>query len=147
MAPHPTPPLPAPLSPHQHPPPCPPTPPRRKDERNEPTKVAIGMFSGETEPVEFDADCICDGPVENWLQCVVDSMKQALIAEFRKAVPTYDEEPRTKWLYKYSAQNTIVVTRTFFTQEVNEAFDELEEGKWVGGGGLGWEAGRLSGRG
>jgi dynein heavy chain len=25
-------------------------------------------------------------------------------------------------------QNTIVVSRTFYTQEVNEAFDELEEG-------------------
>lgn len=37
--------------------------------------------------------------------------------------------PRTQWLYKHSAQNTLVVTRTFFTQEVNEAFDELEEGE------------------
>lgn len=40
----------------------------------------------------------------------------------------YDELPRTSWIFKYSAQNTIVVSRTFFTQEVNEAFDELEEG-------------------
>ena len=36
--------------------------------------------------------------------------------------------PRTQWLYKYSAQNTIVVSRTFYTQEINEAFEELEEG-------------------
>ena len=34
----------------------------------------------------------------------------------------------TEWIYKFSAQNTIVVSRTFFTQEVNEAFEELEEG-------------------
>jgi dynein heavy chain len=40
----------------------------------------------------------------------------------------YDELPRTSWIFKYSAQNTVVVSRTFFTQEVNEAFDELEEG-------------------
>lgn len=40
----------------------------------------------------------------------------------------YDEMPRTSWIFKYSAQNTVVVSRTFFTQEVNEAFDELEEG-------------------
>jgi dynein heavy chain len=47
--------------------------------------------------------------------------------------------PRTQWIYKYSAQNTIVVTRTFFTQEVNEAFEELEEGGWsaCAGAGLG----------
>jgi dynein heavy chain len=36
--------------------------------------------------------------------------------------------PRTQWIFKFSAQNTIVVSRTFFTQEVNEAFEELEEG-------------------
>ena len=86
------------------------------------------MHSGEGEYVEFADDCICDGPVETWLQNVVDSMKQALRVEFRKAIPTYDDLPRTQWIYKYSAQNTIVVSRTFFTQEVNEAFEELEEG-------------------
>jgi hypothetical protein len=36
--------------------------------------------------------------------------------------------PRTAWIFKYSAQNTVTVSRTFFTQEVTEAFDELEEG-------------------
>lgn len=41
---------------------------------------------------------------------------------------------RSPWavvLCRYSAQNTIVVSRTFFTQEVNEAFEELEEGNEV----------------
>jgi dynein heavy chain, axonemal len=88
------------------------------------------MHSGEGEKIDFAADCICDGPVETWLQNVVDSMKLALTVEFKKAIPTYDEIPRTQWIYKYSAQNTIVVSRTFFTQEVNDAFEELEEGEW-----------------
>lgn len=44
------------------------------------------------------------------------------------AVPLYDELPRTSWIFKHSAQATAVVSRTFFTQEVSEAFDELEEG-------------------
>lgn len=26
------------------------------------------MFSGENEYVEFADDCMCDGPVEHWLQ-------------------------------------------------------------------------------
>lgn len=65
------------------------------------------------------------------MQNVVDSMKHALRIEFQKAIPAYDEMPRTQWLFKYSAQNTIVVSRTFFTQEVNEAFEELEEGNEV----------------
>ena len=87
------------------------------------------MHSGEGEYVEFSGECVCDGPVETWLQNVVDSMKFALQTEFKAAIPTYDDMPRTQWLYKYSVQNTIVVSRTFFTQEVNEAFEELEEGE------------------
>jgi dynein heavy chain len=105
------------------------------------------MHSKEGEVVEFVADCSCDGPVEVWLQNVVDSMKQALQMEFRKAIPTYDEMPRTTWFYKYSAQNTVAVSRTFFTQEVNEAFDDLEEGEKDGmaavaavAGSCGWDA-------
>jgi dynein heavy chain len=46
------------------------------------------MHSGEGEYVEFSADCTCDGPVETWLQNVVDSMKQALQTEFKRAIPT-----------------------------------------------------------
>ena len=46
-----------------------------------------------------------------------------------QAILAYDDMPRTQWIFKFSAQNTIVVTRTFFTQEVNEAFEELEEGE------------------
>ena len=40
----------------------------RKNDAGEPTKIAIGMHSGEGEYVEFAGDCSCDGPVETWLQ-------------------------------------------------------------------------------
>ena len=100
----------------------------KKDDNGDPTKTAVGMYSGEKEYVSFASDCICDGPVETWLQTVVDSMRDALHYEFTQAIPPYEEMPRTSWIFKWSAQNTIVVSRTFFTQEVNEAFDELEEG-------------------
>ena len=36
------------------------------------------------EYVEFVGDCLCDGPVETWLQSVVDSMKAALASEFKR---------------------------------------------------------------
>lgn len=55
-------------------------------------------------------------------------MRAALSHEFKTAIPTYYELPRTKWIFEYSVQNTIMVSRTFFTQEINEAFEELEEG-------------------
>jgi hypothetical protein len=32
----------------------------------------------------------------------------------------YDELPRTSWIFKYSAQTTVVVSRTFFTQASDE---------------------------
>ena len=98
------------------------------DGNDEPTKLAVGMYSGENEYVPFPEDCVCDGPVETWLQNVVDSMRYSLTVEFRNALPTYDEKPRKVWLFDSSVQNTIVVSRLFYTQEINEAFDELEEG-------------------
>ncbi|DBB00312.1 TPA: Dynein beta chain, flagellar outer arm [Trebouxia sp. C0004] len=108
----------------------------RKDEAGDPTKGAIGMYSGthpslparEGEYVAFAQECSCDGPVESWLQNVVDAMRAALSHEFKMAIPAYDEKPRIKWIFDYSVQNTIMVSRTFFTQDVNEAFEELEEG-------------------
>lgn len=35
-----------------------------KDEAGAPTKMAVGMYSGEGEYVPFAAPCSCDGPVE-----------------------------------------------------------------------------------
>lgn len=47
-------------------------------------QAAIGMHSGEGEDVDFASECACEGPVETWLQSVVDSMKAAIQAEFKK---------------------------------------------------------------
>ena len=128
-----------------------------KDEAGNPTKTAVGMYSGERaglcclllrkrrcvrgsggtcsipvagegEYVAFAGECSCDGPVEVWLQNVVDAMRAALSAEFKAALPAYEERPRTRWLLENSVQNTVVVSRAFFTCEVNAAFAELEEG-------------------
>lgn len=59
------------------------------------------------------------------------AVQAALSAEFKLAVPTYEEKPRTKWIFENSVQNTVVVSRTFFTQEVNEAFADMEDGNEV----------------
>lgn len=55
-------------------------------------------------------------------------MRETLRVEFRMALRTYDEKPRKAWIFDYSVQNTVIVSRTFYTQEINEAFDELEDG-------------------
>ena len=54
-------------------------------------------------------------------------MRAALFAEFKTSLPVH-EMPRQKWMFEQSAQNTITVSRMIFTQEINEAFDQLEEG-------------------
>lgn len=46
-------------------------------------QMATVMHSGEGEMVTFAQECVCDGPVESWLQNVVDSMRLALMEEFR----------------------------------------------------------------
>lgn len=84
--------------------------------------------AGESEYVPFASECSCEGPVEVWLQNVVDAMRSAVSAEFKAAMPAYAEKARTQWIFENSAQNTVVVSRAFFTAEVNEAFTELENG-------------------
>ncbi|KAL4513647.1 hypothetical protein Ndes2526A_g04979 [Nannochloris sp. 'desiccata'] len=101
----------------------------KKDEATgQRTNVAIGMYSGEGEYVIFDGECRCTGAVEVWLAAVVDAMRAALRAEYRAAMPAYEEKPRSKWVFDYSAQTTVLVSRTYFTQQVNDAFAELEGG-------------------
>jgi dynein heavy chain len=101
-----------------------------EDDKGEPTKTAVTMISGEGEEVPLvDGGCICDGSVEVWLGDLVDAMRKAVWAEFTAALPRYDEaESREDWIMEQGAQNTITVSRTIFTQEINEAFDQIEEG-------------------
>jgi len=100
----------------------------KKDDKGEPTKIALGMYSKEKEYVPFAEECACDGPVETWLGTVEQSMQKALSSEFKKGIPEYEEVPRKKWMFQNSVQNTITVSRVFFTHEVNEAFEALEDG-------------------
>ena len=44
----------------------------------------LSLLPRQGQYVEFVQDCLCDGPVETWLQHVVDAMKAALAAEFKR---------------------------------------------------------------
>jgi dynein heavy chain len=54
----------------------------RMNEKGEPSKAALAMFDPKGERVNFAEECMCDGPVETWLNGVVDAMKEALFHEF-----------------------------------------------------------------
>jgi dynein heavy chain, axonemal len=101
----------------------------QKDSKTgKPINVAVGMYSGEKEYVPFAEPCKCDGPVELWLGSLVHAMKHALKSSYRNAMLEYEEMPRTDWIFKHPAQTAVIASRTHFTNEIEQAFAELEDG-------------------
>ncbi|XP_071813348.1 dynein beta chain, ciliary-like isoform X2 [Apostichopus japonicus] len=99
-----------------------------KDDDDNDTKDALGMYSKEGEYVDFDETCECSGQVEVWLNRLMDSMRATVRASFSDAVVGYEEKPREQWLYDYPAQVSLASTQVWWTTEVNIAFARLEEG-------------------
>ncbi|KAI8812367.1 dynein heavy chain and region D6 of dynein motor-domain-containing protein [Cladochytrium replicatum] len=100
----------------------------QKNEKGELTKTAIGMYSKEDEYVQFVSPCECTGPVEVWLNRLVDSMRATLRQLLSEAVASYEEKPREQWIFDHPAQITLAGTQIWWTTEVNVAFGRLEEG-------------------
>ncbi|KAI8914343.1 dynein heavy chain and region D6 of dynein motor-domain-containing protein [Gorgonomyces haynaldii] len=94
----------------------------------QPTKSAIGMYSREDEYVAFTTPCECVGPVETWLNRLVDTMRATLRQLLGEAVAAYEEKPREQWIFDHPAQITLAGTGIWWTTEVNVAFGRLEEG-------------------
>ncbi|KNC98871.1 dynein beta chain, flagellar outer arm [Spizellomyces punctatus DAOM BR117] len=99
-----------------------------KGPNGEITKTAIGMYSREDEYVQFVEPCECTGPVEVWLNRLVDMMRRTLRQLLGEAVSAYEEKPREQWIFDYPAQITLAGTQIWWTTEVNVAFSRLEEG-------------------
>lgn len=100
----------------------------KEDKDTEPCKVAIGMYSKEGEYVDFDVTCTCTGPVEVWLNCLLDAMQSTIRHEFMEAVVSYEEKPRDQWIFEPPAQVALAGSQIWWTTEVNLAFTRLEEG-------------------
>ncbi|TPX33478.1 hypothetical protein SmJEL517_g03633 [Synchytrium microbalum] len=99
-----------------------------KMEGGDPSKIAIGMYSKEDEYVPFVTPCECSGPVEVWLNRLVDVMRKTLKHMLGEAVTGYEEKPREQWIFDHPAQITLAGTQIWWTTEVNVAFGRLEEG-------------------
>jgi len=100
----------------------------KMDDKGNPTKVAVGMYSKENEYVEFESSCECVGPVEVWLNRLMEAMRATVRHEMTEAVVTYEEKTRETWIFDYPAQVALLGTQTWWTTEVNIAFSRLEEG-------------------
>ncbi|KFV69246.1 Dynein beta chain, ciliary, partial [Dryobates pubescens] len=98
------------------------------DSEQKPTKVGLGMHSGEEEYVSFSQPCDCSGQVEVWLNHVLDSMRATVRAQMAEAVMAYEEKPREQWLFDYPAQVALTCSQIWWTTEVGIAFSRVEEG-------------------
>ncbi|KAJ3158178.1 hypothetical protein HDU86_003133 [Geranomyces michiganensis] len=99
-----------------------------KGPNGEVSKTAVGMYSREDEYVPFHEPCECTGPVEVWLNRLVDMMRKTLRQNLGDSVTAYEEKPREQWIFDYPAQITLAGTQIWWTTEVNAAFSRLEEG-------------------
>lgn len=99
-----------------------------EDADGNPTPKALGMYSKEKEYVTFQEPCECTGPVEIWLNRLVDTMRTSLQLYFDEAVSSYEDLARETWLFQYCAQVSLAVSQIWWTLEVQMAFERLEEG-------------------
>ncbi|XP_066292954.1 dynein beta chain, ciliary-like [Branchiostoma lanceolatum] len=99
-----------------------------EDSSGEATKMAVGMYSGEGEYVEFDQLCDCNGQVEVWLNRLMDRMRETVRLVCAESVITYEEKPRDQWLFDYCAQPALTVNQIWWNTEVVITFGRLEEG-------------------
>ena len=90
--------------------------------------TAIGMYSKELEYIPFPKPHECVGAVENWLNTLVEAMRNTLRTVIGKAVSKYIEMEHTKWILEYPAQVVLVGSQIWWTTDVQTAFDGLEEG-------------------
>ena len=97
-------------------------------EFDESGKQAKGMYSKENEYVAFKEICSCTGPVESWLNQLIDSMRGSLRHYLGDSTVTYEEKQRESWLFDYCSQIALSGSQIWWTTEVNIAFGRLAEG-------------------
>lgn len=54
--------------------------------------------------VDFNEPCECVGPVETWLNKLMNIMRATVREQMTEGVVTYEEKPREQWIFDYPAQ-------------------------------------------
>ncbi|XP_077065347.1 dynein axonemal heavy chain 11 [Siphateles boraxobius] len=89
---------------------------------------AVGMFSRDREYVSFYSPCDCVGPVELWLNCLEDVMREGLRRHIAEAVVVCEERPREHWVLELPAQVVLTASQIWWSADVNLAFERMAEG-------------------
>ncbi|KAL9650835.1 hypothetical protein ABK040_001885 [Willaertia magna] len=92
------------------------------------TDMANGLISKEGEVIAFGNKYECKGPVEQWLNGVLETIQHSLHIILGDSHAAYVEQQRDQWVFAFPAQIIIVASRIWFTAEVNSAFERQEEG-------------------
>lgn len=93
-----------------------------------PSKFAHTMVAKDGEVTPLVDQCSCDGQVEVWLNRLMSCMRDTIRSEFSKSMQTYPVTARDNWIELYPAQVALAGTQIYWTTEVNNAFNSLEEG-------------------
>jgi dynein heavy chain len=97
-------------------------------EKGEPTKKSLGMYSGENEFVGWPDPFVCEGPVETWMDGLTHHTHDQLKILLNDSVDAFEEKPRHEFIFNWCAMLCTVVCRIVYTEDVNFAFDQMEEG-------------------
>ncbi|XP_037532275.1 dynein heavy chain 11, axonemal [Nematolebias whitei] len=89
---------------------------------------AVGMYSKEREFVPFQTECCCYGPVETWLACLEESMKESIRSHVFEAVSVYEDRPREQWILEFPAQVALTGSQIWWSNDMELVFKRLEEG-------------------
>lgn len=99
-----------------------------KDADGNPTNVAIGLIDNiKDEILMFKTPITLEGKVEDWLNKLKDHIKETLRLYLAEAILAYEEHPREDWLVPVNAQLVLVTSQLYWTSEVLQAFEALEE--------------------
>ncbi|KAM4735000.1 dynein axonemal heavy chain 11 [Anableps anableps] len=91
-------------------------------------KHALGMYSKEKEYVQFQTDCFCNGPLEEWLTRLEESMRNCIRAHLSEAVSVYEDRPREQWILELPAQVALTGSQIWWSNDMELVFRRLEEG-------------------
>ncbi|XP_069552287.1 dynein axonemal heavy chain 11 [Brachyistius frenatus] len=99
-----------------------------QNEQSDNPKLAVGMYSKEREYVLFQTECCCYGPVEAWLTCLEESMKESVRGHLFEAVYEYEDRPREQWIFDFPAQVALTGSQIWWSSDMELVFKRLEEG-------------------
>ncbi|KAF7658249.1 hypothetical protein LDENG_00015570 [Lucifuga dentata] len=99
-----------------------------KNQQQHNNKLAVGMYSKEREYVPFQTECYCYGPVEAWLTCLEEAMRECIRGHFSEAVSVYEDRSREQWILDFPAQVALTGSQIWWTNDMELVFKRLEEG-------------------